>query len=47
MPERVATLAALIDEHLDETQALLPIPNPYYNPLSEALHRRDQVQRGP
>ena len=45
MPERVATLAALIDEHLDETHALLPVPNPYYSPLSEALRRRRAARR--
>jgi arylsulfatase A-like enzyme len=45
MPERVATLAALIDEHLDETRALLPIRNPSYDPMSEALRRRKQAQR--
>lgn len=46
MPERVTTLAALIDEHLDETHAQLPIRNPYHDPMSEGLHRRDPFQRG-
>jgi arylsulfatase A-like enzyme len=39
MPERVRHLDALIDGFLDETDALVPIPNPDYDPAAAALGR--------
>jgi len=39
MPERVRQLDALIDEFLRRTDALVPIPNPAYDPKAAALGR--------
>ncbi len=39
MPEKVRELARLIDRFLEETDALVPVPNPNYDPQAAALER--------
>ena len=39
MPQKVRELDVLIDGFLEETDALVPVPNPAYNPAAAALGR--------
>lgn len=39
MPEKVAELDRLIDQHLEETQAAVPRKNPNYDPSDVPLHK--------
>lgn len=47
LPERVASLSALIDAHLEATRALVPLRNPLYDPLAEAVYWRSAAHEKP
>jgi len=44
MPEKVAELNALIGRHLEETEALVPFPNPAYRPSIRGWHGNQNAE---